>query len=491
MGVEEEVTAGVTRKSLKMIHDSVEYWPHQLDGIRAMARMSSFLLADEMGLGKSLQALTVAAIDFELERANRVLIVAPVSLKWNWLEEIKTHTNFTAIILDGTPAERDYQMIDFIRVKADILIVNYEQVTAHLNELNRMGFDIIIYDEAHYIKNHSSKRTKACLELVASRHFLLTGSPLLNQVNELWPLLHRIAPDQYPRFYQFVNRYAIYGGWKNKTVTGTKNKEELAARLQEVMIRRLKKDVLDLPEKQHIKVPVILHPLQRRLYDQAANELEIELPNNPTPMELENALVKQLKLKQICGTTATIEGYEDISVKLDRAEEMIEEMVNNGEHVVVFTQFRIIQACMARRLEELKPKSIKAFQLHGDVPKQQRMEVIKQWENSKDDVGRPGALVCMIQVAGVGYNFTIANKAIFLDRLYVPKLNEQGEDRLHRIGSDKTKPVQIYTLSAVKTIEQRIDTILRTKTKLFDSLVEESDWKRALYQALREQDEDD
>jgi SNF2 family DNA or RNA helicase len=119
------------------------------------------------------------------------------------------------------------------------------------------------------------------------------------------------------------------------------------------------------------------------------------------------------------------------------------------------------------------------------------MEVIKQWENSKDDVGRPGALVCMIQVAGVGYNFTIANKAIFLDRLYVPKLNEQGEDRLHRIGSDKTKPVQIYTLSAVKTIEQRIDTILRTKTKLFDSLVEESDWKRALYQALREQDEDD
>lgn len=487
------MTAGTTRKSLKKIHDETEYYPHQLEGIRTLARMSSFMLCDEMGLGKSLQALTVAAIDFERGWANRILIVCPASLKWNWQDECEKHTHFSSAILDGTKPQRKKQMELFDFMNLDVLIVNYEQVVAHLEDLNKLQFDIIIYDEAHYIKNYKSKRTKACLRLQAGRHFVLTGSPLLNQVNELWSLLNRVAPKEYPRYWNFVNRYAVYGGYQNKQIIGVKNRPELNAAIDRVMVRRLKKDVLDLPDKMYIPIYVELSPLQRKLYDQAFNDLSIELPGvDASPMELENALTKYLRLKQICGTAAEIDGYPDESAKLDRAMELIQEIVHNepdnpGEPVVVFTQFRMTQACLEARLANA---GIECFILNGDVKQDQRAEIIKLWTEAARR-GAPGVLCGMLQVASVGLNMTAASRAIFIDRLYVPKLNEQAEDRIHRIGADATRPVQIYNIIARKTIEQRIEAILRRKSKLFDQLVEGNSWKKELYAALAAEEDDE
>lgn len=457
-----------------------------------MARMTNFLLADEMGLGKSLQALTVAAIDFELGAAKRVLVVCPASLKWNWQDEIEKHTSFTSMILNGTPKERDQQLNEFISTECQFLIVNYEQIKTHLSDLNRMGFNIAIYDEAHYIKNQKSERTKACLRLNCERHFLLTGSPLLNQANELWPLLHRIDPTTYPDYWRFVNRFCVFGGYKNKQITGTKNRQELSTGLAQVMIRRLKKDVLDLPDKQYVIETLDLHPLQRELYDQAFNELKIDSADGVSdPMEFENALTKYLRLKQIANTAAEIDQYDDIGVKLDRLEDMAMEIClpsleSPAEPLVVFTQFRMTQKCILERLQKLH---LTCFILNGDTPKDIRTEIVKQWGDARGQLGSRAVLIAMLQVAGVGLNMTQANKCVFVDRLYVPKLNEQAEDRLHRIGTDTTKPIQIFILVCRKTVEQRIEQILKSKKKLFDSLVEESDWKRALYAALQEDDE--
>lgn len=486
------MTANQSRKSLQKIHDSTMFYPHQLEGIRSMARMGSFMLCDEMGLGKSVQALTVAAIDFERDWASRIIVVCPASLKWNWQDECEKHTKFSTMILDGTPTQRRKQMQLFEAMEFDVLIVNYEQVLAHVDEFNKMDFDIAIYDEAHYIKNYKAKRTKACLKLRAKRHFVLTGSPLLNQVNELWPLLHRVSPSEFPKYWTFVNRFAVYGGYQNKQIIGVKNRPELNAAVSRLMVRRLKKDVLDLPEKMYIPLYVELSPLQRQLYDSAMDDLQIDLPNNPDPLEIENALVKYLYLKQICGTAAEIEGYPDDSAKLDRAMELIAEITHTepdspGEPVVVFTQFRTTQRCLAERLEKA---GIQPFLLNGDVKMDQRAEVVKQWSTYRDKNGTPGVLCGMVQVASVGLNMTAASSCIFIDKLYVPKLNEQAEDRIHRIGADKTKPIQIYSIIARKTVEQRIEAILNRKRKLFDSLVETNDWKKALYEALIEEDED-
>lgn len=485
------MTATLSFPALAKIKPGIALYDHQIDGINRMINIPNFLLADEMGLGKSLQALYVAALDFERGRAERILVVATNSLKYNWADEIEKFTNFTAQVLDGTPKKRGMQLQNFWANDLDVLIVSYDQLKIHLDELTEIGFDIAIYDEAHTIKNPQAKRTKAFLRMHTKRTFILTGSPLLNRVNEMWTMLHKIDPLKYPKYWTFVNRFCVYGGYEGREIIGTKNTAELKEKISSVMIRRLKKDVLNLPEKQRIPIMVDLHPEQRKMYDEANDELKITLGDDLDPMELENALVKFLRLKQICGTTFNVDPSTDHSVKLDRAVEMIQEWIENGESSVVFTQFRGTLEALHQRLAKLGTSS---FQLHGDVPVALRQGLVRKWTEQTAE-GIPSALLCMSQVAGVGLNLTAANKVLFIDKLFVPKLNEQCEDRVHRIGVDVTKPIQIYELQARKTIEQRIEKILATKNKLFEEIIEESSvdggWKRALIAAALEAEHDD
>lgn len=466
------------RKSISKIKDSVSYYEHQIVGVRRMLRMRSGLLADDMGLGKSLQALTVAAVALHTKEARKILVVVPASLKGNWQDELDIYgEGYTGTILDGTPAARSKQLAAFA---TDVLIVNYEQVVSHLDELNAMRFDIAIYDEAHYLKSRKAKRTKACFKINAPRTFLLTGSPILNQVDDLWALLHMIAPGDWPNYWTFINRYAVFGGYADKQVVGIKNEAELRQRLQNYMIRREKSECLDLPEKQIIQVKLPLSPEQRALYDQAHDELVIQNPNDSSVMELENGLTKLLRLKQICGTTATMPGHPDHSSKLDRAIEMCEEIVRNGEPVVVFTQFREVLACMERRLDAV---GIGHVALHGDVKIADRQGVVKAW-GAAAAAGDPQVILCMWQVAGIGLNMTAASRCIALDKLYVPKLNDQGYDRLHRIGQKST--VQVYELLMRGTVETRIEAILKQKKGIFGAIIDpdSSDWKKKLIQAF-------
>jgi SNF2 family DNA or RNA helicase len=469
---------GAQRKSLVKIKDEIEFYEHQATGVRRGNKMASFILADEMGLGKSLTAATIAACDFQLGHAARILVICPSFLKWNWAEELDTMTHFTYTIYHGTPKVRAQIRDEFA---ADILIANYEQIVNDFTELNAMGWDIVIVDEAHFIKGQKSKRSKAVRALKRQRMFLLTGSPMLNRPDELWALLNACDPSRFARYYPFVTRYCVMGGWKSKQIVGAKNKGELREILAEYMIRRLKKDCLDLPDKQIIPIIVELHPAQRVIYDKMDAELKLDIPGDPTPMEAENILTKMLRLKQICATPASI-GLPDDSYKLDKAMDMCEEFTTDADDatpVVVFTQFRAVQDAMGARLDAA---GIPYWVMNGDTPKDKRIELVNEWANND----QPGVIMIMLQM-GVGLNLTAANKAIFIDRLYVPKLNEQAEDRIHRIGADLTKPVQIFNIVAKNTVEERIEKILAAKRKLFDSVVEmDSSWKTELIKQLAE-----
>ena len=476
---------GAARKSLEpWVKDEVEYYQHQVDGIRQLIRQRNFILGDDMGLGKSLQALTVFAADVIRGWCTTAIVVAPVTLKGNWLDEIEKFTRFHGTILEGTPAVRRKQLEDFAaEAGPKILIVNYEQVSPHLAELNKMKFDVAIFDEAHYIKNPKSKRTKAAHDLRSRRSFMLTGTPMLNHVNELWSLLHKVDPDMYPKYWSFLNRYAVFGGYKDKQIVGVKNEKELTERLQSVMLRRLKKDVLDLPEVQYIERKVDLLPAQRKLYDEVISEMRLPRADQAEPDDIENALTKFLRLKQICGTTLTFTG-EDHSSKLDLAFEDDVEILLNDNRIVVFTQFRDVLAAYVKRLEKA---DVPVFQLHGDVPKEDRTGIVKEWGMTR----QPGVIVCMLQVAGVGLNMTQARHASFLDKLFTPGMNKQAVDRLHRIGASETQPIQVREYLCRNTIEARVNQILRTKSRLFGEIVEaDPDWKRKLYRAIME-DQDD
>lgn len=475
----------LTRGSLEpWIKDEVIYYQHQIQGIRELARRRSFLLADDMGLGKSIQALTVFAIDVYRKWARTAIVVAPATLKENWADEIEKFTGFPFVILDGTPLTRNKQLMEFAEIEGPkILIVNYEQVVSHLETLDAFKFDVAIFDEAHYLKNPTAKRTKACLSMYSRRSFLLTGTPMLNHVNELWSILHRIDPAGYPNYFSFRNKYCVFGGYKDKQIVGVKNEKQLTERLQGVMLRRLKSEVLDLPPVQIIERRVKLSPEQQHLYDEVIQEMRLPRVDQMEPDDIENALTKFLRLKQICGSTYPFMN-EDHSSKLDLALADDLELIENGHRLVVFTQFRPVQLCYINRMAKEHP-DIPIFQLHGDIKKPDRVPIVKEWSITRD----PGIIVCMLQVAGIGLNMTAARHGSFLDKLFVPGLNKQAIDRLHRIGQSETQPVQIREYICRNTIENRVNQILTTKSKLFGEIVEtDINWKRKLLAAILEEE---
>ena len=435
----------------------------------------------------SLQALTVAAIDYQMGEARRGLIVCPMSLKDNWASEIEQFTTFRAVVVSGTKPQREKQVEAFrLEGDNDFLIMNYEQVTAHLDAINACDLDILIFDEAHYLKSPKSKRTKACHKIAARRSFLLTGSPMLNQPQELWGILHRINPDEFPSFWKFSQRYCVFGGFQAKQVTGVKNRIELMEILDRYMLRRLKKDMVKLPDKNFIPVHVPLSPLQRRLYTEAETELRLFVPDDPEPMELENALTKILRLKQITGTPATL-GFEDQSYKLDRVIEIVHQLIEDGEKVVIFTQFRGVLAAIQQRLTAPTMPGhpiIPTWVLSGDVPGGRRVPIVHDWRDSTT----PGVLLSMLQVGGVGLDFTAASNVIFVDKLYVPAMNDQAVDRLHRLSMDKTKQVNIYEMLATKTVEDRVEKILARKRKMTDSVIDSAEFRKLIVAALHDDD---
>lgn len=480
------------RKHLDMISDDYEFYQHQLEGIRQMMNMGGCLLADEMGLGKTCQAITVAAVAWQRGTAKKFLLVCPATLKGNWAEEeLDVWTSFSYMILPNgaksTKQKRSELIKQFAESDTQWLLVNYEQVVGHEKELARIGFDMAVLDEGHAIKGRKSARTKACHRLIPyiGRRFVLTGSPLLNQVDDLWAILHFIDPKEWPSYWTFVHRYAVFGGYMDKQIVGVKNEKELRERLQRYMIRRTKKECLDLPDKIHVPVLLDLLPEQRKMYDQMKTELKIDLGPHLTPFEANTQMDKVVRLRMICGTTATITPDEDYSCKLDEAMSRITQLVGQGEPVVVFTQFRKVHEAMHKRV---LTAGIPSFMLHGDVPTDMRRAVVGQWNESHRQ-GKPGVIVCMYQVGGTGLNMQIASHVIRLDKTYVPLLDAQAEDRAHRIGQKNT--VFVYDLLARKTYDQTIEKIVKTKKGIFGAAVEtgNNEWKRKLLMHIAQEDD--
>jgi len=480
------VSAKAKRGSLEpWLLDSIEFYEHQVEGVRELAKRRSFILADDMGLGKSLEALTVFAVDVVRGWAETMIIVAPPTLKGNWVDEIKKFTRFPAVVVDGKPEERIVQFFRYMAMKGPkILIIGYEQCHLHVEQLAGFEFDVCIYDEAHYIKSPMAVRTKAVLNIRSRRSFMLTGTPMENRIDELWCLLHRVDPDKYPDYYRFINRHATFGGYNGRQITGVKNERELIAKVNAVMLRRLKKDVLDLPEVQFLPRRVDLHPEQREMYREVDEELRINWHDTDEPELIEWTFVKVLRLRQICGSLNMFVG-RDVSAKLDLAIEDDRELLSLGEKIVVFTQFRHVQSAYLDRAKDL---GVPVFEMNGDTPVPDRIPLTKKWS----DIKGPAILCAMQQVAYAGLTLTAAKHGSFLDKHYNPQKNMQAVDRLHRIGADLDQPVQIREYLCRGTVETRVEYLNRVKKELFNSVINsETDWKKKLIAMILERGSDD
>lgn len=443
----------------------------------------------------TLQALAVCAIHAHLVKktrgfTSRILIVAPPSLKRNWANEIEKFTGFKHFLVDGDPKKRDKTIRAFAEtIGHKVLIMNYEQIPKHLSVINQLDLDIVIADEAHYLKNPRARRTSAFRLIQARRRFMLTGTPVLNHVDDLWVLLDQVQPGQWGTFWGFSQHYCVYGGYQGKAIIGVKNEKQLTENLNRVMIRRLKGDVLDLPEVQIIRREVDLLPAQGRLYRRAIKDMILERNEalgEDGEEEIATPMVRFMRLAQICSTTATVrEDGVDESSKLDAAMIDLDTIVDNGEKVVVFTKFRTTLACYVNRILAAYKGDVPVYVLSGEVETSERQSVVDAWS------GASGAavIVCMIQVAGVGLNMTAGRYVQFLDKDITPANNEQAIARVHRIGQGQ-HAVQVYEYHARGTVEARIEAILNNKKATADEVVEDKTLQQMLNDILDEEMEE-
>jgi len=456
-----------------------DLFQHQVEGIKFLKETRRAILADEMGLGKTRQAILAAG---EIQRedynhTNGVLVVCPASLKINWEREIQmVYPGDDIHTIRSGPEEK--------LPRCPWTIINYDMLPKYKEQILRLIADgsisIAIIDEAHYIKGKKTIRATTTLDIVMCLEivFALTGTPIMNRPIELFNLLKAIKHPLGRAITTFSRRYCgaylktivkkdrILRFWDDK---GATHLEELREFTKGSILRRLKKDVLDLPAK-IVSVQITeLSKESRKEYETAFDNYVEWLTNNPThDKDIENIvdarhLVELMKLKQVCSRA-----------KIDRIISDIRSAVDQGQKVIVFSQFTGTITALKEALSQEKRGSryddakepIWAVTLTGQDDMHARQEAVDAFQN-KDDAK---VFIANIKAGGVGITLTAASIVMFADMEWSPELHSQAEDRAHRIG--QTGTVNVYYYIAGETIEEDIVDILERKRTIIKELMD-------------------
>lgn len=451
-------------------------------GVARLSATARMFLADDMGLGKTIQAIAAA----EAIGAKQVLVVCQNSMKGvikdgevigGWAAEVDVWAPGKSIgVVEGQPKRRHV----VIGLSPNYLIINYEALVGKTgNELVAKlskHWDVVIFDEHHKIKNRNAKVTKAAKKVCkdADHVWMLSGTPLLNHSQEIWPALNMMFPTdkKYSSYWRWVRehcdvRRGVFG-WEVNSILDPNDPraKRLREDLQAKMLRRTKPEVLkDMPAKTIKKVWVELHGEQLEAYKEMEKNMLAHF--NDETITAAAVIAQITRLKQITvGPELMFPEMEGISgAKYEALVDIIES--TNGAKLVVFSQFRTALERIVERFgrDRVLPTSAMGM-LTGSVPTNVRAEVVEAFQWEKD----PQVLFVTTQAGGTGLTLTAASTAIFLDKLWTPAMNTQAQDRLHRIGQDE--PVTIIELLAENSVEGRIEGTLRFKQNLFDLIIE-------------------
>ena len=457
-------------------------YDHQIDGFNFGLENDRWLLGDEMGLGKTKQVIDIAVAK-KLEKGYKhCLIICGVNgLKWNWKNEVATHSDEGAWILGqrrkgnrlviGSSADKlaDVKALTTGGNITDnyFLITNVETlrnediIAALVPLLKNNTIGMIAFDECHKAKNPTSQQGKGILKLQAETMIAMTGTPLMNNPFDLYIILKWLGYERHT-FYSFKNHYADFGGFGGYQIMGYRNLDELQNRLDEIMLRRKKEEVLDLPEKTYIEEYVDMSPKQKQVYNEITADIkmhidEIKMASNP--------LAELIRMRQATGYTGILSSTVQESAKLDRMEELVEEAVENGKKVVVFSNWTQMTDEIYKRLHPKYHPAIITGQT-DDASRQDEVNHFQHDENCKVLIGTTGA-------AGTGITLTAGTVEIFVDEPWNMALKEQAVDRCHRIGQKDN--LTIYTLMCKDTIDERIHDIVERKGAMADAIVDGQD----------------
>lgn len=458
---------------------------HQVDGVKFGLNKKKFLLCDDQGLGKTKQIIDLVGCLEKTDTINKVLIVCGVnSLKYNWQSEIGIHSNEKGWVLgtrfrkttgkayEGSTKDKLADLdnlpdcryiitnIESLRVGAEkISKTKYHfPIAEKLQRLCNNGtISMIAFDECHKSKDPTSLQSRAMLKVTAKYMVAMSGTPLMNNPLDLYFPIHWLGYESHS-FYQFKQHYCTLGGWGGSQVVGYKNLEEIRAMMNNIMLRRLKSEVLDLPEKirkiEYVDMTSKQNQIYKEIYNGVMSDLQkIKFSNNPLSM--------MIRLRQATGWTGILSQTIQESAKMDRMIELIEEISASGQKAIVFSNWESMTEVAREKLKSYNPAYIT-----GATKADERMKEVDRFQNNdkcKVIIGTIGAM-------GTGLTLTAAQNVIFLDSPWNMALKAQAEDRAHRIGTKGT--VNIITLVCKNTIDERIEELVEKKGQIADALVD-------------------
>lgn len=444
--------------------------PYQVTGFKRMKQMTDcglgVILADDMGLGKTLQILTLLlAHKQNAQKQGKVLkpsiIVVPTSLVYNWVAEIEKFTPMLSVqTLIGNPMQRQTMLNDLQNV--DILLTTYGLIRRDVDLYKDIEFEYCILDESQNVKNPMSIGAKGVKCLRADKKIAMTGTPIENNIIELWSVFDFIMPGFFGSLNKF-NKQFNHTDFDDTETTGT-----LRTMTTPFIIRRVKSEVLtELPEKIITKMECDLTQEQKELYMAVLNDAKKQLENNfDINKQRFSILSSLLRLRQICCHPGMfVEGYKGGSGKTELFNEIVEQAVSSGHRILVFSQFTSMLEILRKELDQ---QGLSYFYLDGAVPTTERIDSVNRFNQ-----GERQLFLISLKAGGFGLNLTGADVVIHYDPWWNPAVENQATDRAHRIGQQKI--VQVIRLVAKGTIEDKILALQDKKKDLTDSILQAND----------------
>ncbi|MFC4589728.1 DEAD/DEAH box helicase [Sphaerisporangium corydalis] len=444
--------------------------PYQERGLSWLSFLSRVglggILADDMGLGKTAQTLSLLLDERTDGPVPPTLLVCPMSLVGNWQKEAARFApSLRVYVHHGGTRKRDEELAAAVR-DADLVVTTYGTALRDVGTLMGFAWGRVVCDEAQAIKNSAARQAQAVRSIPARTRLALTGTPVENHLAELWSIMEFCNPGLLGPAKRFRTRY--------QEPIEARGDEDAARALRRAtgpfVLRRLKTDktiISDLPEKQEMKVWCTLTPEQASLYQAVVTDMMARIDGSEGIERRGNVLAAMTRLKQVCNHPAHLlkdgSRLSGRSGKLARLEELAQEIVEEGDRALVFTQYAefgsLLQPYLAAHLD--RP----VLWLHGGLPKKKRDELVERFQEGDE----PMIFLLSLKAAGTGLNLTAANHVIHVDRWWNPAVEDQATDRAFRIG--QTKNVQVRKFICAGTLEERIDEMIERKKALAESVV--------------------
>lgn len=442
----------------------VPLYEYQREGALFAAKAGRCLIGDEMGLGKTIQGIAAAEIMAQHLGIERVLIITPTSLKYQWHREIEKFTTRSSEVIEGLRSQRER---GFASTEPFFKIMNYDTVYLDLDLIERWSPDLVILDEAQRIKNWTTRVARSVKRIKSPYAVVLTGTPLENRLEELISIIQFVDRYRLGPTYRLMNKHQVAD--EAGKVTGYRNLDEIGKTLEPVLIRRQKDEVLaQLPER--IDSTVFVPMTERQMKHHRENHSLVgdvvrrwRRLGFLTEADKRRLMIGLQNMRMSCDSSYLLDHATDHGFKADEAATLLEEIFERrGTKVVVFSQWLRMHELLERRLKE---RGWDYVLFHGSVPSKKRGELVDRFREDPNC-----RLFLATDAGGVGLNLQFASVVFNLDMPWNPAVLEQRVGRVHRLG--QKEPVRVVNFVARNTIEEMMLSVLQFKKSLFGGVLD-------------------